>query len=213
MTAIEMHELSTRLEKAGVDPNLLWRPAEVCPQGHSNRDMECGGFLQVVGEVCFDCFDEGWGQPALDALFSSGTLREPMEAEWDTLFASAEAFREQLDTNPTFHADWRIGRVSVDWADANIVLRALEAWCDLVGALGEEVAFHREEVTQLWSGRLRLHFPKDTTLTFHGADLTWGESVALSLLNATAGSGGSKSMKAGSSIREKLKISRAPPRE
>ena len=105
MTEQDKHTLNERIarlgEEAGLAFDLLWQAAEACPQGHTNREPECGELDLHIGDICFDCRDE-----------ANVSWKEHQE-HWD---------------DPTWHPEWRIGKAPRDFTDPAVLLPLMEAY-------------------------------------------------------------------------------------
>lgn len=105
MTSSEQQALSERVatlaEAAGLPKELLWEPAETCPQGHKIVDGR-------VGEICYSC-------------------RPNWKIVPDSYWVAAKECRE-LDWMPDWHPEWRIGRVAKDFRDPMSLLAVVEVW-------------------------------------------------------------------------------------
>lgn len=110
MTDTEKQTMNERIavlaEQAGVPATLVWQAAATCPQGHDNRDYECGGLNQRIGESCFTC-------------------RRKARINMDTYIQHFE--------DPAWHPEWRIGRSPSDLTDANVLFAVLNAYCAITG--------------------------------------------------------------------------------
>lgn len=123
MTDQEKTDLSERIailaESAGLSAELLWEAAETCPQGHSTRDIECGYVELSVGDLCRECWTEEWRNPRLEVCETDAEIHAVMDEER----AALHQFKD-----PTFHPEWRIGKVAKDFADPANLLAVVEAW-------------------------------------------------------------------------------------
>lgn len=123
MTSSEQQALSERVatlaEAAGLPKELLWEPAETCPQGHSNRDIECGDIELTIGDLCRECWTEEWRNPRLEMCET--------DAEIDAV-VDEEMAAYPLFNDPAFYPEWRIGRVAKDLTDLTSLLAVVEAW-------------------------------------------------------------------------------------
>ena len=109
--------LSAALE-ASLDEATVYSPAEMCPQGHSNRDPECGGFLEAVGAPCPDCRSQHVHWPAMQGL--SEAARQGAQDRW---------WKRRERWNATAPSQYRIGRgTPVDWDDPAILWPRWERW-------------------------------------------------------------------------------------
>ena len=123
MTDTERRALSERIatlaEQAGLPSELVWEAAETCPQGHSNRDIECGDIELTTGDLCRECWREKWRDPRLDACQTDAEIDAVVDEEW--------AAYDQFD-DPAFHPEWRIGREAKDFTDPTNLLPVVKAW-------------------------------------------------------------------------------------
>ena len=107
MTDHDKHILNERIarlgEQAGLAGDLLWQAAEACPQGHSNREPECGELDLHIGDICFECRDE-----------ADVSWKEHQE-HWDDL---------------TWHPEWRIGKAPRDFTDPAVLWPVWETYIE-----------------------------------------------------------------------------------
>ena len=109
MTDQERHILNARIatlgEQAGIPSDLLWHPAETCPQGHENQ------WRTIIDDLCISCLENWLGPKADVAIY---------DQRWDEL----AAYHDTLD----WHPEWRIGRAPRDFVDPAVLLPVLEAY-------------------------------------------------------------------------------------
>ena len=107
MTDQDKHTVNERIarlgEEAGLAFDLLWQAAEACPQGHTNREPECGELDLHIGDVCFDCLEEA-DVPVMEH-----------HAHWDDL---------------TWHPEWRIGKAPRDFTDPAVLWPVWETYIE-----------------------------------------------------------------------------------
>ena len=125
----------------------VWRPADACPQGHSNQDPETDAPLADVGELCGECVIEWQDRQVADPsairalamdLMARGQCDGPPDTVRDDPMAMANYIVTKAvlchDQDPTWHPEWRIGKAPKRWTqDLAALLRALK-W-----AKGEQV--------------------------------------------------------------------------
>ncbi len=158
--------LSAALE-ASLDEATVYSPAEMCPQGHSNRDPECGGFLEAVGAPCPDCRSQHVHWPAMQGL--SEAARQGAQDRW---------WKRRERWNATAPSQYRIGRgTPVNWDDPAILWPRWERW---------EAAECREDRSHL----VLLDYDDRTTPGIWGATVmgwvaqVYGPSAAAALATA-----------------------------
>ena len=112
MTSNEQQALSERIatiaEAIGLPGTLLWDPAQTCPQGHENWDVECGGPDAYIDELCWECRKE---HPEITAT-------------------------QYYDL--TYHPEWRIGRQAKDFTNPVHLFPLIEAWRTQGEAAGKD---------------------------------------------------------------------------
>ena len=106
----EWNRLAALAEQAGVDPKLLWVPAEMCPWGHANQGET------AIGDLCIPCL-ENWLGPKTDV------------AVYDHRWNEFAAQHGNLD----WHPEWRIAKTSRDLRDPGVVIPIVEAYCAITG--------------------------------------------------------------------------------
>lgn len=121
MTISERRSLSERIatlaEQAGLPSELVWEAAETCPQGHSNRDMECGYIDLEIGGLCRECWTEEWRNPRLEMCETDTEI----DAVVDEEMAAYPLFGD-----PAFHPEGRIGKQAKDFTDPANLLAIVE---------------------------------------------------------------------------------------
>ncbi len=127
MTDAEKQQLNAIIAEALDDKGLgqwAWGVALTCPQGHSNIEPECGGPNQGIGEVCWECANEdtdGWVNIV-----------------------------EELQDDPNWRPEWRIGRVPRDFTQPQVLWPVLEIY---MGLCPGKIRWELERVGHHWTAR------------------------------------------------------------
>ena len=106
----DWNRLATLAEQAGVDSELLWRPSDTCPQGHTNIDDE-GEWGDDIGEVCSACLDDYFG-PDMIYYLDDQTWRQ----NWRIT-----------------HPEWLLTKAPRDMWDPGILIPIVGAYCKITG--------------------------------------------------------------------------------
>lgn len=104
--------IATLAEAAGIAPELLWEPAETCPQGHPAPSS-----THKVGTLCYRCALEGFRS---EDLVDGKSYTDYQYQIW------------QHQYNPDYHPEWRIQPVPKDFTKPGnlepFAERLLDVW-------------------------------------------------------------------------------------
>lgn len=132
MTSSEQQALSERIaalaEAAGLPSELVWAPAETCPQGHENyHEVYIHGGASThweenapwqPGDLCQPCMIDA--TPRLRHMALNGDLADACQL--------AEILAKEHRDDPGYHPEWRIGRQAKDLLNPAHLLPLVEAW-------------------------------------------------------------------------------------
>lgn len=117
--------LAQHLRAVGLN-EYAYETAKECPQGHTSTDVTTGDFSEPVWGS-----DDEWGAGTLClTCLTNDRALVPLSADADVDYFRARKVRDEHNTDPTWHPDYRVQEAAKDFGKPEVLFPALWAYFD-----------------------------------------------------------------------------------